>query len=130
MWVLLSLSLSCAGVALVVAGISLAVVDSDLPWRCGGALYVAGTIAWVPFFVRRSRGLEAHRSIVLRPIFMVVASVPSTIALLSQLSNAVGWPYRPNSAVFFLALLVPIGVSASTFADLLLVRPEAESTDA
>jgi hypothetical protein len=126
MWILLSLSLSCAANALVVAGISLAEVDSDVPWRCGSAIYVAAAIAWIPLFVRHSRGLEAHRTIVLRPIYIVVASFFGSIALLAQIANAAGWPYRPSSAVYFLALLVPLGFSASAFADLLLVRPETE----
>jgi hypothetical protein len=126
MWVLLTISLGVSAVALVVAGLSLAAVDSDLPWRCGSALHIAGAIVWLPFLVRRLSEVKAHWSIVLRPFFFALAGALGTIALLAQLSNAVGWPYRPSSAVFFLSLLVPLGVSASTFADLLLVRPDAE----
>ncbi len=126
MWVLLTMSLSVSALALIAAGLSLAAVDSDVPWRCGSALYIAGAIVWIPFFVRRLRQVKAHWSIVLRPFFFGLVGALCAIALLAQLSNAVGWPYSPNSAVFFLALLVPLGVSASTFADLLLVRPDTE----
>jgi len=126
MWVLLTMSLSVSALTLVVAGLSLAAVDSDVPWRCGSALHIAVAIVWLPFFLRRLRHVKAHWSIVLRPFSVVLWGVLCAIALLAQLSNAVGWPYSPSSAVFFLALLVPLGISASTFADLLLVRPDAE----
>jgi RsiW-degrading membrane proteinase PrsW (M82 family) len=126
MWVLLTTSLGVSGNALVAAGLSLAAVDSDLPWRCGSALHIAWAIVWLPYFVRRLRHVKEHWSIVLRPFFAVLGSVLCAIALLAQLSNAVGWPHSPSSAVFFLALLAPLGVSASTFADLLLVRPDTE----
>jgi len=126
MWLLLTVSLSVSAIALVSAGLSLAAVDPDVPWRCGSALHVAGEAVWIPFFVRRLRGVEAHWRVVFRPFFAVLMGVLCMIALLAQLSNAAGWPYRPSSVVFFLALLVPLGLSAATFADLLLVRPDTE----
>jgi hypothetical protein len=126
LWILLSLSLGCAANALVVAGISLAAVNSDVPWRCGSAMHVVAGIAWIPFLIRHSRGLQEHRAIVLRPIFIVVGSVFGATVLLAQTANAVGWPYRPSSAVYFLALLFPLGLSALAFAELLLLRPDTE----
>jgi len=80
MWLLLTVSLGVAGIALVPSGLSLAVVDAEMSWRCGSALHVALAVVWTPFFVSRSRKVQAHRSIVLRPFFAALAGVLATIA--------------------------------------------------
>ena len=44
-----------------------------------------------------------------------------------SLSNAIGWPFRPNFATFFASLVLAFVVAAITFAMIVVYRPEYES---
>ncbi len=102
-------------------------LGETMVWRIGSLLGVGYVAVGSPIFYRFGRRLGPAFRQARIPATSWVVEYSGRLFLVISLSNAIGWPFRPNFATFFASLVLAFVVAAITFAMIVVYRPDHES---